>query len=127
MTAARVLVVDDDPAVRQMLELALVFEGFEILTAADGLEALGRALQARPDAILLDVMMPRMGGLEAAQALRGDPRTTATPIILLTARAGEEDLWLGWQAGVDSYLVKPIDLDSLVMEIRRVISTTAVA
>ncbi|MBW3579050.1 MAG: response regulator [Actinobacteria bacterium] len=127
MTAARVLVVDDDPAVRQMLELVLVFEGFEILTAADGLEAVGRALQARPDAILLDVMMPRMSGLETAQALRGDQRTAATPIILLTARASEDDLWSGWQAGVDSYLVKPIDLDSLVMEIRRVISTSAVA
>lgn len=118
----RALVVDDDPGIRQMLELALEFEDFSVLTAKDGPTAIATARALRPDVILLDVMMPAMSGLEVAQALRTDPTTAEIPIVILTAKAGEDDVWSGWQAGIDSYLTKPIDLDMMLSEIFRVLA-----
>lgn len=118
----RALVVDDDQGIRQMLELALEFEDFSVLTAGDGPKAIATARAVRPDVILLDVMMPGMSGLEVAQTLRTDPVTSHIPIVILTAKAGEEDVWSGWQAGIDSYLTKPIDLDLMLSEIFRVLA-----
>ncbi len=104
----RVLVVDDEPAVRQALDRALRFEGFETELAEDGHAAL-MAHAARPaDAIVLDVAMPRMDGLEVCERLRsaGD----ATPVLLLTARAAVSERVAGLDAGADDYLVKPFAL-----------------
>lgn len=119
--SVRVLVVDDDAAIRQMLELSLSFEGFQVATAENGIEAVAKARELRPDVVLLDVMMPLMDGLEAAAVLRRDERTREIPIVMLTACAAEEDVWSGWQAGAASYLTKPLEHEMLISELGRVV------
>jgi two-component system response regulator MprA len=116
MGAMRVLVVDDDPAVRQALDRALRFEGYTTELCEDGVTALA-AHAARPaDAVVLDVAMPRMDGLEVCRRLRaaGD----ATPILLLTARVAVADRVAGLDAGADDYLVKPFALEELLARLR---------
>ncbi|HEX6471346.1 MAG TPA: response regulator transcription factor [Streptosporangiaceae bacterium] len=113
---ARVLIVDDEPAVRESLTSSLVFEGYEVVAASDGLEALDRAKDHRPDLIVLDVLMPRLDGLTACRRLRsaGD----MTPVLMLTARDMVGDRVTGLDAGADDYLVKPFELDELLARIR---------
>ena len=123
----RVLVVDDDAVIRQMLELSLSFEGFEVATADNGVEAVAKARELQPDVILLDVMMPVMSGIEAAEVLRQAGPTWEIPIVMLTACAREEDVWSGWQAGAASYLTKPLEHEMLIAEIDRVLMDRAVA
>ncbi len=119
--SVRVLVVDDDAAIRQMLELSLSFEGYQVATANNGIEAVAMTRELRPDVVLLDVMMPLMDGLEVASTLRRDRATREIPIVMLSARAAEEDVWSGWQAGAASYLTKPIEHEMLVSELERVL------
>jgi two-component system, OmpR family, response regulator MprA len=110
------LVVDDEPAVRDALDRALRAEGYRVATAADGRAALDRMAEERPDLIVLDVLMPVMDGLEVCRALRaaGD----RTPILVLTARDSVADRVEGLDAGADDYLVKPFALDELLARIR---------
>lgn len=122
----RVLVVDDDPAIRQMLEMTLSFEGFEVDCVGDGAEALEHIRRRRPDVILLDLMMPVMDGIQVATALRSFEETAHIPIIVLTARANETDVWNGWQSGVDSYITKPFAMDPLLAELSRVLAAPEV-
>jgi two-component system, OmpR family, response regulator MprA len=112
----KVLVVDDEPAVRTALERALELEGYEIGVAADGLEALRRIAESGPDAVVLDVLMPGLNGLEVARRLRaaGD----SVPILMLTARDGVGDRVAGLDAGADDYLVKPFALEELFARLR---------
>jgi two-component system, OmpR family, response regulator MprA len=121
--AMRVLVVDDEPAVRQALDRALRFEGYETETADDGIAALAAHAQRPADAIVLDVAMPRMDGLEVCRRLRsaGD----ATPILLLTARAAVDERVAGLDAGADDYLVKPFALEELLARIRALLRRSA--
>jgi two-component system response regulator MprA len=117
-----VLVVDDEPPVREALERTLRAEGFRPRTAADGVEAI-RAQAARPaDVILLDVLMPRLHGLEVCRRLRdvGD----RTPVLMLTARDAVEDRVAGLEAGADDYLVKPFATDELVARLRALLRRT---
>jgi DNA-binding response OmpR family regulator len=116
----RVLVVDDDPSIRGMLEYALSVDGFDVATAADGASAITQANALRPHVILLDVMMPKADGYAVAEHLRGDPDLRSIPIIMLTARASDQDVLEGWRAGVDSYLTKPFELALLFKELHRV-------
>lgn len=104
-----VLVVDDDPVIRQLIAVNLDMEGFEVTEAADGDEGISRALDVHPDVVTLDVMMPRMDGWVAAVRLRNDPRTKDIRIVLVTARAQRRDAERGKQIGVDAYLSKPFD------------------
>ncbi len=112
----RILVVDDDRAVRESLRRSLTFNGYEVDLAADGAAALGQIATNRPDALVLDVMMPRMGGLEACRALRatGDD----VPILVLTARDAVSDRVSGLDAGADDYLPKPFALEELLARLR---------
>jgi two-component system, OmpR family, response regulator MprA len=112
----RILVVDDDRAVRESLRRSLTFNGYEVDLAADGAAALGQIATNRPDALVLDVMMPRMGGLEACRALRatGDD----VPILVLTARDAVADRVAGLDAGADDYLPKPFALEELLARLR---------
>jgi two-component system response regulator MprA len=112
----RVLVVDDEPAVRDALDRALRAEGYAVTTAVDGRAALARVFEDHPDLVVLDVLMPVMDGLEASRALRaaGD----RTPILVLTARDSIADRVEGLDAGADDYLVKPFALDELLARIR---------
>src|SRR5215207_9091958 len=112
----RILVVDDEPAVRAALERALALERYEIDLAADGTEALDRIVQAPPDAVVLDVAMPGIDGLEVCRRLRaaGD----RTPVLMLTARDAVDDRVEGLDAGADDYLVKPFALRELQARLR---------
>jgi DNA-binding response OmpR family regulator len=123
----RVLVVDDDPSIRAMLEYALYFEDFEVESAPDGETALEMLKTTQPDVILLDVMMPRIDGLEVARRIREDAALAHIPVIMLSAMTQDSDIMAGWVAGASSYLTKPVDVDMLVSEISRVISERSVA
>jgi two-component system response regulator MprA len=112
----RLLVVEDDAQVRSALSRALNFEGYDVDTANDGAEALAQVLKTTPDAIVLDVMMPHVDGLEATRRLRA--RGDTTPILLLTARHEVSDRVAGLDAGADDYLVKPFALEELLARIR---------
>ena len=112
----RILVVEDDGAVRRAVERALSFEGYDVTTARDGAEALAIVLNERVDAIVLDVMMPIVDGLEACRRIRA--RGDTTPILILTARTEVTDRVAGLDAGADDYLVKPFALEELLARLR---------
>jgi two-component system, OmpR family, response regulator MprA len=115
MSIARVLVVDDEPAVREALSRALRLDGYDVDLASDGAEGLAR-LSRDPDAVVLDVLMPQMDGLEVCRRMRslGD----RTPVLMLTARAAVTDRVEGLDAGADDYLVKPFALEELLARVR---------
>lgn len=119
----RVLVVDDEPAVRQALDRALRFEGYETETAEDGSAALVAHAERPADAIVLDVAMPKLDGLEVCRRLRkaGD----ATPVLMLTARAAVNERVEGLDAGADDYVVKPFALEELLARIRALLRRSA--
>jgi two-component system response regulator MprA len=118
----RVLVVDDEPAVREALERALRLDGYDVELAPDGREAIRRQASAPADAVLLDVLMPGLGGLEVCRRMRdtGD----RTPVLMLTARDGVGDRVAGLDAGADDYLVKPFALDELRARLRALMRRT---
>jgi two-component system response regulator ResD len=114
----RVLVVDDDPAVRELLQLYLGREGFEVSGAADGREALCRYREHRPDLILLDLMLPVMHGLEVCRAVR---RTSCIPIIIVTALTEEMDRVGGLELGADDYITKPFSPSEVVARVKAIL------
>lgn len=118
----RILVTDDDRAVRESLRRSLTFNGYTVDLAGDGVEALGRVESNRPDALVLDVMMPRMDGLEVCRRLRsaGDD----LPILILTARDSISERVVGLDAGADDYLPKPFALEELLARLRALLRRT---
>jgi len=114
----RILVVDDEPAYRHIIARRLAADGYEVLEAGDGEEGLIAARSHIPDVILLDVMMPRLNGLEVCRRLKGDPMIPFIPIILLTGEATPSDIIAGLDAGADEYLTKPVDQPALVARVR---------
>jgi CheY-like chemotaxis protein len=119
MSGERVLVVDDDAVIRQLICVNLELEGFEVHTAEDGQDALDKVRDVDPKVVTLDIMMPRLDGWETAARLHNDPDTAHIKVILLSARAQEADLRRGHGIGVDAYLTKPFDPDDLVEAVRR--------
>src|SRR5437879_2578601 len=117
----RILVVDDNEMNRDILVTRLDTQGYELLQAADGEEALAAATQHLPDLILLDVMMPKIDGMEVCRRLKGDPQLPFMPIILVTAKAASADVVAGLEAGADEYLTKPIDQMALVARVKSVL------
>jgi two-component system response regulator MprA len=113
---ARLLVVDDEPALREALQSSLEFEGYKVVTANDGQAALDEIAREHYDAVLLDVMMPRLDGLTACRRLRGSGNRV--PVLMLTARDAVGDRVSGLDAGADDYLVKPFELDELLARVR---------
>ena len=116
MTAplGRVLVVDDEEGIRVLCRVNLELGGYEVIEAADGVEALEMARSKRPDLIFLDVMMPRMDGWEVLEHLKEEAATSSIPVVLLTARTSEEDQIRGWGEGILEYLSKPFNPQRLV-------------
>ncbi|MBO1030284.1 response regulator transcription factor [Tessaracoccus sp. SD287] len=112
----QILVVDDDQAVRDSLKRSLTYNGYEVATASDGLEALAQLSAIRPDAVVMDVMMPRLDGLEATRMLRSTGNDV--PILILTARDAVNDRVDGLDVGADDYMVKPYALDELLARLR---------
>ncbi|MGA5355078.1 response regulator transcription factor [Streptomyces thermodiastaticus] len=121
----RILIVDDEPAVREALQRSLAFEGYDTEVAADGAEALQKADTYRPDLVVLDIQMPRMDGLTAARRMRAAGDTT--PVLMLTARDTVGDRVTGLDAGADDYLVKPFELDELFARIRALLRRSSYA
>ena len=118
----RILVVDDDRAVRESLRRSLQFNGYQVELAADGQQALDALADQRPDAMVLDVMMPRVDGLEVARRLRGTGDDL--PILVLTARDAVSDRVAGLDAGADDYLPKPFALEELMARVRALLRRT---
>src|SRR3712207_3439133 len=121
----QVLVVDDEPAVRDSLERALRIEGYDVALAGDGREALERVKERRPDALVLDVMMTRLDGLGVCRALRA--QGDCTPILVVTARDSVSDRLAGLDAGADDYVVKPFAVDELMARLRALMRRSGVA
>jgi CheY-like chemotaxis protein len=121
----RVLVVDDDEVIRQLITLNLELEGFEVHEAVDGLDALRAVLEVNPAVVTLDIMMPNLDGWDAAARLRANPETAHIKVVLLSARAQEADVRRGARIGVDAYLTKPFDPDDLVDIVRRLAGVPA--
>ncbi len=114
-----ILVVDDDQAVRDSLARSLQYSGYEVSTAVDGIEALARLSASRPDAVVMDVMMPRLDGLETTRMLRSTGNDV--PILVLTARDSVGDRVDGLDAGGDDYMAKPFSLDELLARLRALV------
>jgi len=119
--AERILVVDDEPDILDLVELTLASRDFEVDTATNGREALEKARSGRPDLVLLDLSMPDMDGFEVIERLRSDARTSELPVIMLTARAQISDKLRGLSTGADDYITKPFNLDDLVSRVSSVL------
>ncbi len=124
MTRALVLVVDDEPMVTEVVGRYLEREGFAVAVAGDGEEALRLAREQPPDLVVLDLMLPKLGGLEVCRALRRESRV---PIIMLTAKGEETDRILGFELGADDYVVKPFSPGELVARVKAVLRRVAPA
>ena len=117
----RVLVVDDSAVIRTLITVNLELEGFEVVTAVDGQDALDKIHEVAPDVMTIDVVMPRLDGFDTVARLRADPRTSHLKIAMVTACAQESDIRKGRIVGVDAYVTKPFDPDTLVRTVRDLI------
>jgi DNA-binding response OmpR family regulator len=117
--AGRVLVVDDEAEIRELCRVNLEFEGFDVVEARNGSEAIEMARRVRPDLVFLDLMMPRVDGWDVLHALKTDDDLASIPVILLTAKSGEDDQMRGWQEGILEYVSKPFNPLSLAEWARR--------
>jgi len=117
----KILIVDDEPEAVELVEFNLKQAGFDILTAAEGAEALKKARVALPNLIVLDLMLPEIDGLEVCKMLRRDPATAAIPIVMVTAKAAEIDRILGLELGADDYITKPFSPRELVLRIKNIL------
>lgn len=119
--SSRVLIVEDEPDIRDLVVHHLKREGYQVSAAASGEEALRQVRAAPPDLVLLDLMMPAMDGLEVCRRLRQDPATASLPIVMLTAKGDEVDRVLGLEFGADDYIVKPFSPKELLARVRAVL------
>jgi DNA-binding response OmpR family regulator len=117
------VVADDDPDILGLLERRLSRRGYEVVIATDGRAALEVVLRTRPDAVVLDRLMPAMSGEEVCAALKADERTAAIPVVLLSAHASEREIVEGFGAGADDYLTKPFDLEELDERLKRLVAS----
>jgi len=117
-TPPLILIVEDNPASLDILQTRLKTHNYEVITATDGEEGLVKARKKQPDLILLDIMMPKMDGLEVCRRLKGDPSLPFIPIIMVTAKADSKDVVAGLEAGGDEYLRKPVDHAALVARVK---------
>ncbi len=113
--AGRVLVVEDDQTLREVLKYNLSREGYEVLTAQDGIQALERARSQKPDLVILDIMLPRLAGDEVCRILRSE---ATVPILILTAKTQEIDKVVGLELGADDYMTKPFSMRELLARVR---------
>jgi two-component system OmpR family response regulator len=123
--AVRVLIVDDEPTLTELLSMALRYEGWEVQAAPDGLTAVRLARSFRPDAVVLDMMLPDMDGLEVLRRLRGE--ASDVPVLFLTAKDAVEDRIAGLTAGGDDYVTKPFSLEEVVARLRGLMRRTRLA
>ncbi len=120
MAAKKILAVDDEKNIVRLVQVNLERAGYKVITAGDGKEALKKVADEKPDLIVLDVMMPYMDGFEVLQNLRRNPATRFLPVIMLTAKTQDADVFRGWQSGVDCYLTKPFNPVELLSFVKRI-------
>ncbi len=118
-----VLVVDDEPDVLLLCRVNLEFEGYRVIEASDGEQALARLAGEVPDVVLLDVMMPKLDGWAVLERIKADPRTRDVPVVMLTAKVQDHDQVRGWTAGAAEYITKPFSPLSLSQVVQDVIDT----
>lgn len=119
----KILAVDDERHIVRLVQVNLERAGYQVVTAFDGKEALEKIDAEHPDLVVLDVMMPYMDGFEVLQTLRKNPNTRDLPVIMLTAKAQDADVFRGWQSGVDCYLTKPFNPMELIAFVKRIFSS----
>ena len=118
----KVLVIDDDPVIVELLRVNFEIEGFEVVSAADGREGFDRARADRPDVVLSDIMMPRSDGLQLLSRLKTDAATKSLPVILLSAKAQNAEVQQGLDMGADDYVTKPFDPFELIDRVNAVLA-----
>lgn len=119
--AAKILAVDDEKHIVRLVQINLQKEGYEVITASNGQEALDRIAADKPDLVIMDVMMPQMDGFEALKTLKSQPETVNLPVIMLTAKAQDADVFEGWKSGADLYLTKPFNPSELMSFVKRIL------
>ena len=125
MAKGRILVVDDEIYIVHILDFSLGMEGYEVLTALDGEQALEKARAEKPDLIVLDIMMPKLDGYETCKRLKADPETKDVPVILLSAKGRNVDQKVGFEVGADDYITKPFSPRKLVERINAILGQTS--
>jgi two-component system alkaline phosphatase synthesis response regulator PhoP len=121
MSKGKILVVDDEIYIVHILDFSLGMEGYEVITALDGEQALERMKAERPDLVVLDIMMPKLDGYEVCKAIKSNPTTKQTPVILLSAKGRNVDQKLGFDVGADDYITKPFSPRKLVERINQLL------
>lgn len=119
--AFKILAVDDEKHIVRLVQINLQKEGYEVVTASTGREALEQVAREKPDLVIMDVMMPEMGGFEALQAMKADEEMAEIPVIMLTAKAQDADVFQGWKSGADLYLTKPFNPQELLTFVKRIL------
>jgi two-component system, OmpR family, alkaline phosphatase synthesis response regulator PhoP len=125
MAKGRILVVDDEIYIVHILDFSLGMEGYEVITALDGEQALEKARAEKPDLIVLDIMMPKLDGYETCKQLKGDAGTKDIPVILLSAKGRNVDQKIGFEVGADDYITKPFSPRKLVERINAILGQTS--
>ena len=121
MAKGKILVVDDEVNITRILEFSIGAEGYEVITAANGEEAIDKARREQPDLIILDIMMPKIDGYEACRILKANPLTKGIPVVLLTAKGRDIDKRLGYEVGATDYIIKPFSPNKLVDRIHQLL------
>jgi two-component system alkaline phosphatase synthesis response regulator PhoP/two-component system response regulator VicR len=122
MPGKKIMAVDDERHIVRLIQVNLERSGYQVVTAFDGPEALKKVESDRPDLIVLDVMMPKMDGFEVLKRLQASPETREIPVIMLTAKAQDADVFRGWASGVSAYLTKPFNPLELLTFVKRILS-----
>ncbi len=122
-TRKRILVIDDEPDITNMVKVRLEANSFEVITAFDGDEGFKKLRFEKPNLVILDVMLPGMGGYELCARIKASESTMGIPVLMLTARVGDIDKKMGFQCGADSYIPKPFESDTLLSEVSRLLET----
>jgi len=118
----KILIADDSPTIRMLVTARLEADGYQVIQAEDGAQAVALARAEQPDAYVLDKVMPKLDGFEVVQRLRAAPETAGSPIVMLTDRAGESDVLGGLELGVDEYMPKPFSPQELSARLHRVLA-----
>ena len=118
----KILVIEDDPATLRFIYYSLRHEGYQLLTASNGLEGLRKAQKEDPALIVLDVMLPGMDGFEVCSRLRAEPQTAQLPILMLSAKAQDVDKAIGLKVGANDYLIKPADPSEIIRRVKSLLA-----
>ncbi len=118
---AKILIAEDEPDIRELVAFTLRFAGYEVVTAANGEEAVQQAAKELPDLALMDVRMPRMTGYDACRAMKANPELKDIPVVFLSAKGQEGEIATGLEAGAEEYLLKPFAPDQLTQRVRAIL------